>query len=432
MRRYLYFLLLSACAPTVVPAASTVLGATAPGSVVEAAPATAPPPRPTPPPPVSAPEPPADFYAWKAGFRHRAIRAGFEPAFLDAQLADVAPNPRIVRLDRGQPEFSRPIGAYVQAALAPARIAEGRRRLGEAWLGGIEARYGVAPEVLIGIWAQESGFGRDQGNFDVVGAFATLAADGRRRDWAEQQLLHALTIVRDGRRERSQLIGSWAGAMGQVQFLPENYLRLGQDFDGDGRVDIWASEQDAIASAAALLADAGWVKGQSWAVEVVAPVGFDWSLSETERRTPARWAELGVRRADGQGWSAADQSGEATLIAPAGASGPAFLLFPNHYVIREYNNSVAYALAVGLIGDRVAGRGPLQRSWPAETPLSRDQRIGAQVALQRLGFLQGEADGVIGAGTRAALRAWQKSAGLTADGYLSPEMVTRLRTQASL
>jgi lytic murein transglycosylase len=429
-RRYLYFLLLGACAPAVAPAASTVVGPAAAVSVVGAAPAPVQP-RPAPPPPASAPEPAADFYTWKAGFRDRAVRAGFEPAFVDAQLAGLAPNERVVALDRRQPEFSRPIGAYVRGALTADRIAEGRRRLAQPWLREIEARYGVAPEVLVGVWAQESAFGKVQGDFDVVRAFATLAADGRRREWAEQQLLHALTIVRDGRRSRDQLIGSWAGAMGQVQFLPENYLRLGQDFDGDGRVDIWTSERDAIASAANLLADAGWVRGQSWAVEVVAPAGFDWSLSETERRTPAGWAELGVRRADGRGWSAADQPAEATLIAPAGAAGPAFLLFPNHFAIRKYNNSVAYALAVGLIGDYVAGRGPVQRSWPEETPLSREQRVDAQIALQRLGFLQGEIDGVIGAGTRAALRAWQKSAGLVADGYLSPEMVARLRTQTS-
>lgn len=430
-RRLLYCLLLSACAPTVGPPASTVVGPTAPRPAIVTEPATAGSRPVAPPPAAAAVERAADFYTWKAAFRDRALRAGFEPAFVDAQLADVRPSDRVVAMDRRQPEFSKPVGAYVQAALSGDRVSEARRRAGEPWLREVEARYGVAPEVLVGIWAQESAFGKVQGDFDVISAFATLAADGRRRDWAEGQLLQALTIVREGRRERERLTGSWAGAMGQVQFLPENYLRLGQDFDGDGRVDIWTSDRDAIASAAALLADAGWVRGQSWAVEVVPPVGFDWSLSESERRTPARWSELGVRRADGQVWSAADQSAEATLIAPAGASGPAFLLFPNHFVIRKYNNSVAYALAVGLIGDYAAGRAPLQRGWPAESGLSLDQRTAAQAALQRLGYLQGEIDGVVGAGTRAALRAWQKRVGLTADGYLTPDIVDRLRAAAA-
>jgi hypothetical protein len=160
------------------------------------------------------------------------------------------------------------------------------------------------------------------------------------------------------------------------------------------------------------------------------PAGFDFGLSEGPKETPDWWAAKGVRRADGLPWSAADQGAPAQLLAPAGAGGPIFLLFPNHFVIRKYNNSVAYALAVGLLADRIAGGGPLVRPWPAETPLSLADRMTAQRALAALGFDPGTPDGIVGMGTRTALRAWQKARGLTADGYLSPAMIEKLKTEA--
>jgi len=307
-----------------------------------------------------------------------------------------------------------------------------RRRDQAAWPREVEARYGVPIEILIGVWAQESAFGKIQGDFDVIRAFATLAWDGRRRDWAEGQLMDALRIVRDRGIPRSRLTGSWAGAMGQTQFIPENYLKLAQDFDGDGRQDIWGSDQDALASAANLLKQAGWRPGESWAVEVSLPAGFDYSVAESDKLTPQEWAGRGVKRADGGYWTSADMAAQATLLLPAGANGPAFLAFPNHYVIRRYNNSVAYALAIGRLADRMQGKPELVRGWPNEQPLSREDRFAAQQALTQLGYNPGVVDGVIGSGTRAALRAWQKSNGLVADGYLTAEMVGRLKAQAQL
>jgi hypothetical protein len=217
--------------------------------------------------------------------------------------------------------------------------------------------------------------------------------------------------------------------MGQTQFIPVTFLTTAVDGDGDGRRDIWGSSADALASAANLLAGAGWRRGESWAVEAIAAPGFDFGLTEGPRETPGWWAERGLTRADGGTWSAADKAAPAELVAPAGAGGPLFLLFPNHFAIRKYNNSIAYALAVGLLAARFAGAGPQARPWPPETPLSLSDRIAAQQALNRAGFDAGEADGVAGIRTRAALRAWQKSRGLTADGYLSPEMVRRLRAE---
>ncbi len=219
--------------------------------------------------------------------------------------------------------------------------------------------------------------------------------------------------------------------MGHTQFIPSTFLSTAVDQDGDGRRDIWGSRADALASAANLLAKAGWVRGQTWAREVTAPAGFDFSLTEGPRETPAWWAAKGVKRADGLPWSPADAEGKAQLVAPAGANGPLFLLFPNHFALRQYNNSLSYALGVGLLADRFGGLGPTVRPWPQELPLSLVDRLTAQRALAALGFDPGQPDGVVGMGTRKALREWQKARGLTADGYLSTDMVRRLREEAS-
>ena len=233
----------------------------------------------------------------------------------------------------------------------------------------------------------------------------------------------ALKIIGSGEFPRSRLTGSWAGAMGQTQFIPTSFLSTAVDGDGDGKRDVWGSAPDALASAANLLAKGGWVRGQGWAREVIVPEGFDYSVTEGPSLKPDAWANLGVRRADGLPGTDADAGADTVLIAPTGAAGPLFLLFPNHFVIRKYNNATTYALAVGLLADRFAGAGPLVRPWPYETPLSLPDRIAAQQALIALGFEPGLPDGVVGVNTRSALRAWQKSPRLVADGYLSMGMV---------
>jgi len=299
-------------------------------------------------------------------------------------------------------------------------------------LAAIEQRFGVPRGVLEGIWGMESGFGAIQGNFDVIRSMATLAAQGRRRAFAEDQLIAALELIGSGEVARSQLRGSWAGAMGQTQFIPTTFASTAVDGDGDGRRDIWGSPADALASAANLLRKGGWVPGQDWAREVIVPPGFDYSLTEGPKKTPQDWEALGVRRADGQAWPAADQAADTQLVAPTGAAGPVFLLFPNHFAIRKYNNSLAYALGVGLLADRFEGRSGLVRPWPQETPLSLVDRMTAQRALASLGFDPGAADGLVGLKTRDALRAWQKARGLIADGYLSSDMIRRLKAEAGV
>jgi membrane-bound lytic murein transglycosylase B len=422
--RLLLILSVAACAP-MLPPAETVL----------------PPARPTPqpqpqvqPPRPAQPAPQqsayyadqAGFEGWKQGFLNRM--GGARRAAYEQQLAGLTPDPDVIRLDGNQPEFSRPAGAYVANAVSAARIAEARRKVDVVpW--GVTQRFGVPAEILVSIWAQESSFGQVQGNSDVIRSLATLAYEGRRRDWAEGQLRDALNIVIDGRRERSGLKGSWAGAMGQTQFMPDNYLRLGIDQNQDGHVDIWGTDVDALASAANLLAQAGWKRGEAWGYEVVIPSGFDYALADGPSQPWSFWRQRGVTLARGGAMSDQEAAENATLLLPQGARGPAFIALPNHFVIRRYNNSVSYALAIGLTADGVAGKPGLVASWPTDAPMSRDQRIGAQAALTRMGYDTGGVDGVVGANTRAALKRWQVANGRIADGYLTAALADELMSR---
>lgn len=371
------------------------------------------------------------FDAWLADFKSRAVAGGWSSELLTRELAGLTPDPRVLGLDRRQPELSKPIGDYIRGVVAEDRIAMGQtRRSTLPFLSSMEERFGVPGQVLIAIWGVETGFGAVMGQYDVIRSMATLAAQGRRRAWAEAQLFAALRIISTAEASREQLKGSWAGAMGQTQFLPETYVSTALDFDGDGRRDIWGSSADALASAANLLVKGGWKPGQPWAREVLLPPGFDVGLSEGPNQSANVWSGLGVRPADGWGWALADQGLAASLILPAGAKGPAFLVFANHFAIRSYNNAMAYALAVGLLADRIAGAAPLVTPWPVEVPLSNADRFGAQMALAQLGYDVGEADGVIGLRTRKALRSWQRSVGVPADGYLTLEGVQALMASA--
>jgi lytic murein transglycosylase len=367
------------------------------------------------------------FEDWKQGFLAR--HGGDRRSAYSRELDGLTPDPSVIRLDGNQPEFSRPAGAYIQTAASATRIAQGRQRTDRVpWE--VVQRYGVPAEILVSIWGNESSFGAVQGDHDVIRSLATLAWEGRRRDWAEAQLKDALDIVVDGRRDRAGLKGSWAGAMGQTQFMPDNYLRLGVDQDGDGKVDIWGSDADALASAANLLARAGWKRGQSWGYEVVLPSGFDYAEAEGPRHDWRYWSGRGVTLARGGAPNAAEALEDAVILLPQGARGPAFLALPNHYIIRRYNNSVSYALAIGLTADGIAGKPGLVATWPDDAPLSRDQRMGAQRALTALGFDTQGIDGVVGANTRAALRRWQMANGRLADGYLTAALADELIRRA--
>ena len=413
------------------PSLEPALGVSAPG----APPAPGTPAIPAVPPGPASLTPSGDpnFDSWLTGFYGRARDAGVPTAVLDRELAGLTPDSRASVQDSRQPEFSKPVGDYIKGVVSEDRIARGRQfRDGLPYLSAIEQRYGAPREIVLAIWAMESAFGKIQGDMDVIRSLATLAADGRRRSWAEGELIASLKIVGSGEAPRSRLKGSWAGAMGQTQFLPSVFLATAVDGDNDGVRDIWGSTADALFSTGAYMGKAGWRRGESWAREVILPPGFDYSVVEGPKDTPMGWASKGVKRAGGLPWSSADQAAQAGLILPSGAAGPAFLVFPNHMAIRRYNNSTAYALGVGLLADRFGGEGPLITPWPYEVPLSLADRMAAQTALARVGFDPGAPDGVIGSGTRTALRGWQKARGLPADGYLSIDLVRKLRDEAAL
>lgn len=377
------------------------------------------------------------FDGWLQRFRARAAAQGYSEGLLDSALGGLASDPRVLALDGRQPEFSKPISDYIASTVSDARVARGRAKLDSLrpMLHAAEDSSGVPVEMMAAIWGVESDYGAVQGDLDVIRSLATLAAQGRRSAWAEGQLLSALRMLSRGDVSRDRLRGSWAGAMGQTQFTPEDYLSFAVDGNGDGRRDIWGSSVDALASTANFLAKkAAWRAEQSWAREMVVPVqGFDYALVEGPALSTAQWRAQGVRPADGRGFAPQDaEDAVATLIMPMGWRGPGFLAFPNHMAIRAYNNSTSYALAVGLLADRLGGRAPMVQAWPYEAPTSLADRMAAQEALARLGFDPGTPDGVIGAGTRKAVRAWQASKGLPAEGYLSGELLARLKAQGVL
>jgi lytic murein transglycosylase len=395
---------------------------------------------PSPPPPVAAgrsadAQADADpqqnaFERWVMDFRTSARAAGIDEVTLNVAFSDVRYLPRVVELDRAQPEFTRPVWIYLDSAVSPQRVALGQ----DKWLqfrADIDAaavRYGVAPEILVAIWGVESNYGSNFGSIPTVDALATLGFDGRREDWARGQLLAALRILQRGDIERSEMMGSWAGAMGQTQFLPSIFLRYAVDADGDGRRDIWGSLADVMASTANFLARSGWQADHPWGVEVRLPPRFDVGRADLAvRQASALWAAEGVQTIDG---APLPQFAEAAVLLPAGAGGPAFLVGPNFQVILRYNNSTSYALAVGLLAQRLAGGPGVQAPWPRDrVALSRQQLTALQTALNQRGFDSGAPDGVMGPNTRGAIRGYQRSAGLPADGYPTLELLQRLLAQ---
>ncbi|QOR37869.1 lytic murein transglycosylase [Billgrantia diversa] len=371
---------------------------------------------------------PEDFRVWLSDFRRQARNEGVSEATLARALDGVRYRPRVIELDRSQPEFVRPIWQYLDSAVSQARISQGQAKLAEhrETAQRMEQRYEVPSEVVVAIWGIESNYGGNFGDFSTLEALATLAFDGRRRDFARGELLAALRILEAGDISPERMIGSWAGAMGHTQFIPSSFESYAVDGDGDGRRDIWGSIPDVMASTANYLARAGWQFGQPWGVEVRLPQGFDYSQTElSTRRSSREWAEQGV-----QGISVGSLPGfeQASVIAPAGARGPAFLVGPNYRAILRYNNATSYALAVGTLANRIAGREGIQADWPREVqPLSRSQVGEMQQALNERGFEVGTPDGVMGPNTRAGLRDYQRSIGVTPDGFATLDLLQRLQ-----
>ncbi|MCG6657711.1 lytic murein transglycosylase [Halomonas campisalis] len=371
---------------------------------------------------------PVDFADWLAGFRREARAEGISEATLASALDGVRYRPRVVELDRSQPEFVRPIWQYLDTAVSATRVTQGREKLAEHrdTARRMESRYGVPAEIIVAIWGIESNYGGNFGSFSTLDALATLAFDGRRRDFARGELLAALRIIESGDIAPRQMVGSWAGAMGHTQFIPSSFEAYAVDGDGDGRRDIWGSIPDVMASTANYLARAGWQAGEPWGVEVRLPDDFDYAQTElATRRSSREWAGQGVRALGGEALPAFDQ---ASVIAPAGARGPAFLVGPNYRAILRYNNATSYALAVGTLANEIAGRDGIVAGWPRdEQPLARRQVREMQQALNARGFEVGAADGIMGPNTRRGLRAFQREIGVPPDGFATRRLLERLQ-----
>jgi membrane-bound lytic murein transglycosylase B len=368
------------------------------------------------------------FARWVADFSTGARAAGITEETLRLAFDDVRFIPRVVELDSAQPEFTRAVWDYLDSAVSAQRIVRGQDMLLQARpaVDAAATRYGVPAETLAAIWGMESNYGSNTGDIPTIDALATLAFEGRREAWARTQLLAALKILQNRDVERAQLVGSWAGAMGQTQFLPTNFLAYAVDADGDGRRDIWGSLPDVMASTANFLAKAGWQAGQPWGLEVRLPPGFDYALADAEVRRPASaWADQGVRSMNGALLPALADS---AILLPAGARGPAFLVGPNFRTILRYNNSTSYALAVSLLAQGLAGGPAVQTAWPRDLqPLSRSQLLALQTALNTRGFDSGTPDGTMGPATRNGIRRYQQSLGLPADGYPTLELLQRVQ-----
>lgn len=369
------------------------------------------------------------FQRWVKQFRKRARRAGVSYKTFDRAFRGVKPNPDVIKAANNQPEFARPVWKYLETAVSDVRVEKGQVQFAE-WkktLARLQKRYGVDKYIILSIWGMESSFGSYKGTHNVIEALATLAYRGRRKRFGRTQLLAALKILQRGDIPASQMMGSWAGAMGHTQFIPTTYNGYAVDYNGDGRRDIWNTVSDALASTGNYLRRSGWRRGEPWGHEVLLPKGFKYSLASKSHRKPlAEWVALGVKRADGKKFDSWSRS--SSIILPAGAKGPAFIIFKNFRTILRYNNSIAYALAVSKLADRLRGRKGVIGTWPQnDRPLTKVQKKELQKLLVRRGYYRGRIDGRIGNGTAAAIRKYQRRIGVVADGYPGAQLLGRLR-----
>ena len=369
----------------------------------------------------------ADFSECKIRFQDRATKKGISEATIAQAINSLEISQRVLELDRKQPEFTSSFASYLNKRVTDERVAQGRELLKRhgGLLNKVSKQYGIPPSYLVSFWGMETNFGSYLGKMSILNSLATLGCDKRRSEFFTKELMNAFTLLDEGVVNLDEFKGSWAGAMGNMQFMPSAYLKHAVDFDGDGKRDLWKSLDDAMGSAGNFLKNLGWEKGERWGREVKIESNFDFLQAGLKnRKSLSEWAKLGVKQADGRQLPKVEM--EAALLVPSGHQGPAFLVYRNFDVIMRWNKSESYAIAVGYFANRIAGMGKLLKS-PVESPrLSRDQVITLQEKLVAGGFSEDEPDGILGPNTRAGISRFQNSVGMVADGFPSSDVLTRL------
>jgi len=357
----------------------------------------------------------------------KAKAKGVSKKIFNTAMGDFKPIAKVLELSKKQPEFVSTAGDYVTKRVSDARIGTGQNMRGE-WaktLKVVADRYGVQPEIILSIWGVETNFGGFMGGINTPHALATLTYGGYRSDYFGAELITSLEILEAGHVSPANMMGSWAGAMGHPQFMPSSFMRYAADFHGDGHEDIWGSVPDALASIGNYLKGFGWRAGETWGYEVKLPTDFNyqnvWSGVDASL---GDWAGVGVVRTSGKPFPRKGDT--AKLYMPMGGNGPIFAVLPNFGVIKRYNNSDSYALAVGHLADRIAGSKGFSRGWPQDTALGKDDRAQVQALLLRKGYDIGTPDGVLGPKTRAAVIDWQGRAGMLPDGHVSGNLLRAL------
>lgn len=368
------------------------------------------------------------FESWLAGYKRQALADGVTRRTLDRAAPYLTYSDVVISRDRRQGFFAQGFDTFSKKLATESRVKAGRKqiRAHQASFDRAEKEFGVPPEVITAFWALESDFGAGMGNFEVLRALTTLAYDCRRSELFTAELTAALKIIDHGDLGPEDMIGSWAGELGQVQFLPRHYLEHAIDYDGDGKANLFKSSADIIGTTAKFLVELGWKRGEPWLQEVRVPRELKWEQAELDIKHPrSTWAEWGVRNADGSALKADAQP--ASLLLPMGRFGPAFLAYPNFDVYTSWNNSLNYSTTAAYLATRIAGASEMQgreRDFPR---MSVDEVKAVQSALARRGYDVGKVDGIIGANTRAAVRAMQLKYGQPADGYPTAELLRRLR-----
>nr|WP_253272314.1 lytic murein transglycosylase [Advenella kashmirensis] len=373
-----------------------------------------------------------DFAACMQKLQPQATRAGISAQSFARFTQGVSPDMSILEKLDYQPEFRQPIWDYMAGLVDEQRISEGRSNLSRYGniLQRVSAQYGVDPATVVAVWGVESNYGQTQGKYPLVQALGTLSCYGRRQAYFQKEFFATLRILQSGDIQPQRLVGSWAGAFGHTQFMPSTFERLAVDFDGDGRRDLMDNATDALASTANFLAKGGWQTGQPWGFEVRLPAGMSTAgEGRRNKKSVSSWTAKGVVTVDGQPLdSRVSPSQKAGLLTPAGATGPAFLVFRNFDVIYGYNAAESYALAIAHLSDRLRGGGAFATPWPTDDPgLSRAERMTLQKALLARGYDIGEPDGLIGSKTRDAIKTEQSKLGLTPDGRAGQKILRALQ-----